>query len=133
MHEKGSLFSKTVRMVLTPPQLEAWEKLEAERARRRYEALVQAAVMKLDNQIPLTADQRRRLLAITLARTQPPRRHVNSYSQFGQVLGAMASVPEAEMKPIFSEAEWTGVKQILDAYRGQYRPDQVDDGPAIDF
>mgnify|MGYP006969466277 CR=1 FL=1 len=113
LNGRGSLFAKTVRMVLDAEQLEAHAALVAERTRRHYRAVVLAAIMKIDNHVPLTAEQRAKFLQVVLEKTTPVERYPNSYSQFGIIYGKIADMPEADLKPLFSQAEWKAIRQLV--------------------
>jgi hypothetical protein len=121
LHERGSLFHKTVRTTLTAEQLHRLDQLEQQRARRHYQAQIAAALVIFDNQVPLTIAQRNRLTELLLAESLPPRMTGNRYDQYYYVFYRMSRLPEAELKAVFDDVEWKVVSRILDLFRGMER------------
>lgn len=137
LHERGSLFHKTVRTTLTAEQLQRLEQLEQQRARRHYQAQVAAALVVFDQQVPLTIAQRNRLTELLLTEPPPPRIAGNRYDQYYYVFYRMSRLPEPELKRIFDDGEWKVVRHIFDRFRGLERQfelwEQGQDGLVVDF
>ncbi len=130
LHGEGSLFRKTLRSALDAEQSARFESLQAERSRKRYQALVKATVAMIDQKIPLDQDQRERLIELTLRETTPPEAPVEGYSKYNVVLLLMSKVPEDSLRPIFADEEWPAFQTLLlqgRAAEGQLLRAQADD------
>lgn len=122
LHARGSLFEKTLQASLNPQQRQAYEGLQSARRRRAYQALVAAGVADLEKRLPLTAQQRTRLIELLMEHTTPPTVQLQDYTQFRIVLYKMSKIPEAELKPSFPELEWkmlSAMMQGAEAYGRQ--------------
>lgn len=137
LHERGSLFHKTVRTTLTSEQLETLDRMEQQRAKRHYEAQIAAALAMLDCRIPLTRAQRERLTELLLAEATPPRMRGHAYYQYYFVYYRMSRLPEQELRKVFDDVEWKVLTRILDQFRGMERTFQQweaeQEAPVIDF
>ncbi len=112
---ESSIFRKTLRKTLTAEQAARYDKIEHERTASRYRAKVELAVAMLDNGLPLHDEQRRKLVALLVEETKPPKR-------FGQydyyvVMIQMAKLPESKVKPLFDAVQWKAVQQQLNGMR----------------
>lgn len=100
----GSLFSKTITRTLDSEQNERYQKIQSDRRRYRYRSRIDLAVALIDNAAGLSAEQRRRLTKLIVDETREP-------SKFGQydylvVVLQLSKLPEAKVKPIFSDVQW---------------------------
>ena len=100
----GSLFAKTIRTILDPKQVAAYEAAVRDKRRFRYRARVESVATMLGNAAGMSTDQRRRFAAVLLEETRPPL----SYGQqdYYAVLLQASRVPEAKLRPIFDDAQW---------------------------
>ena len=130
LHGRASLFEKTLRNTLDESQLSTFQKIDAERRRRQYAAIVRATIAQIDRAVPLTADQRTRLTDLVLTRTEPPEIWGESYHQYHVVLMHMSKLPDEELKPIFLENEWKAVEAIL--RQGQFVEAQLRQAQELD-
>jgi hypothetical protein len=130
LHGRGSLFQKTLWNTLDKSQLSTFQKIDAERRRREYGAIVRATVAQIDRAVPLTADQRARLIDLVLTRTEPPEIWGQSYYQYHVVLLNMSKLPEEELKPIFLGNEWKVVEAML--RQGQFVEAQLREAQEFD-
>ena len=112
----GSIFSKTIARTLEPVQAGRFEKVAAEKRAYQYRARVELAVNLLDNYVGMTSDQRRRLTAVIVEETRPPRRF--GRQDYQAVLLQASQIPEARLRPIFDEAQWKKVRRQMDQTRG---------------
>jgi len=112
LHGPRSLFRKTIPSALNEEQRAEYVRMEAERARRHYRALVKATLAIIDGKIPLTASQREQIIDAVMEKTRPPRSYGQSYYQYHIVLYQMSRI-EDELKPIFEEKEWELMQKIL--------------------
>lgn len=100
----GSIYSKTVRNVMTPEQVQNYETSQRELRAFRYRARIELVVATLGRSVGMSADQRRQFAKVLNEETRPPR-------EFGQndyqvALLQAAKVPEEKLKPIFDDAQW---------------------------
>lgn len=123
LHGRGSLFQKTLRNALSDEQISKFQKIDADRRRREYAAIVRATVAQIERAVPLTADQRTRLIELVLTRTEPPEVYGESHYQYYVVLLNMSKLPEEELRPIFLDNEWKLMDAIL--RRGQIAEAQL--------
>ncbi|MEZ6068101.1 MAG: hypothetical protein R3B90_20845 [Planctomycetaceae bacterium] len=133
VHGSDSLFRRTIPAVLDGEQAEKYQTLLRERANMRYRALVEATVAQLEIKLPLTSDQRERLIKVILEETTPPNFEAENYLKYAVVLHKMSKVPEERIKPIFDDAEWKHVRQALQRgamWGGQI--DQLEKGGEVD-
>lgn len=137
LHERGSLFHKTVQTTLTAEQLEALDRMEEARAKRHYEAQIAAALVMLETRIPLTHVQRTRMTELLLTQTSPPRMTGHSSYQFYFVYYRMSQLPEPELKALFDDLEWRVVRRMLDQFGGMHPMFQQweagNEAPLFDF
>jgi hypothetical protein len=119
LHGPGSLFARTLSGILNEQQQAIYKQLQEDRRRRQYLALVQTTVALIDSQMPLTAAQRNRLVELTMTKTEPPPAYGEYYTQFYLVIDKMASIPDADLRPLFDDKEWKIMQTILK--RGKFR------------
>lgn len=87
---RGSLYQKVLVSTLAADQQTCWQEVHAERRRYAYEAKIRLTLVALQQSLPLTEDQRNRLVELLLMQTPPPLR-VGPYEQhyvlyqFGQL------------------------------------------------
>ncbi|MBA3316438.1 MAG: hypothetical protein H0T47_24535 [Planctomycetaceae bacterium] len=113
LHGEGSLFRKVLRSTLEAEQLARVEASQAERNRMRYQTLVKATVAMIDQKIPLTADQRKRLIDVTMSETTPPDAVVEGHYKYYAVLFQMSQIREDRIQPIFADDEWPAFKVLM--------------------
>jgi hypothetical protein len=115
----GSLYSKTLKRVLSAEDEARYQQVISERNRFRYRARVELAVAQLDQSVGFRDDQRRKLIELILRETPPPAR-------FGQydyylVLYQTSRIPEEKIKTIFDEKQWAFLSRQLNQGRGIQR------------
>lgn len=113
LHGNGSLFHMTVQSTLDEHQLETFRRIDGQRRRKQYEAIVRATVAQIDQAVPLTSDQRTRLIELVLTETDPPETYVASQYQYHVVLLNMSKFPEEDLRSIFLENEWQVIQRLL--------------------
>jgi hypothetical protein len=112
-----SFFAKTLRSTLEPEQASRYREVLRERTQFRYQAKVNLAVTNLDSTVGLTADQRRRLVELTLKETTPFEKPAGQYE--GQVvLLKMSRIPEDRIRPIFDDTRWRLLSRQLQQAKG---------------
>jgi hypothetical protein len=107
-----SFFGKTLRTTLDPEQSARYRESLDEKLRFRYRAKVGLAVANLDAAVGFTAEQRRRLIELTLQETKPPVRAAANYENY-LILYKISRLPEDKIKPLFDDARWRDLNRQL--------------------
>lgn len=131
LHSRESLFAKAVPYVLDARQQSQYAEFERARRKRQYESMVRGTVALIENEIPLSNDQREKFLKLILAEEAPLRVDVVSYYYVYLVLYRISKIPEEQLKPIFLENEWKVMKPLIN--RGQaYRQVLIREGLLVE-
>ncbi|HUG18974.1 MAG TPA: hypothetical protein VMM56_08340 [Planctomycetaceae bacterium] len=131
LHSRESLFAKAVPYVLDATQQSQYAEFERGRRKRQYESMVRGTVALIENEVPLTRDQREKFLKLILAEEAPLRVDVVSYYHVYMVLYRISKIPEEQLKPIFLENEWKVMKPLIN--RGQaYRQVLIREGLLVE-
>lgn len=120
LHSDGSLFARSLQTTLNFEQLRQYEDFERARARRHYIGTVKGAIAMIENEIPLTVAQRKKLLDLILAQDVPSAGTLHTNYRFHVVLYHISKIPRDKLKPIFLENEWkvmTGILQQVQAIK----------------
>jgi hypothetical protein len=113
---EGSLFAKTLKTTVTMEQSVRYEKTRREASLRQHRATLQWVLGTWDQMLALNSEQHRRLEALLIRETRPPRRF-GEEDYFG-VLVQISRLPEATFKPIFSNDQWAKLSvQLAEAKR----------------
>lgn len=117
LHSRDSLFAKAIPYVLDAKQQSRYAEFERRRRVRQYESMVRGTIALIENEVPLTNDQREKFLKLILAEEAPQRVDVVSYYHVYLVLYRISKISEDQLKPIFLENEWKVMKPLIN--RGQ--------------
>ena len=98
-----TIFSKAIKKTLDESQAEKYEKLLQERRQFRYRAKIELAVETLDGGVGLRADQRKKLVALLLAETWPPKKF-GQYDNYVVML-QIARLPDASLSSILDAGQ----------------------------
>jgi hypothetical protein len=106
-----SLFAKTLGRTLTSEQSEKYQQADEDRRRTRYTTKVGLFVLTVERTCPLTEKQRKALIDMLVAETEPPKR-------FGQydwyvIMYKASKVPDAKYEAIVDEAQLRQIKVVL--------------------
>jgi hypothetical protein len=112
----GSIYSKTIRRVLSEEEDARYQKVIREKNRFRYRAKVELVVAQLDQTVGFRDEQRRKLVDLILSETQPPTR-------FGQydyylVMYQAGKIAETKLKPLFADRQWALLNRQFNQMRG---------------
>lgn len=118
LHGPGSLLQRTVKATLTAEQRTKFEVLDAERRRKHYDAAIRVALTTIETRIPLTVAQRKRLIDLLTTKSEPPARPLPQYGDYYYVMGALADMPEEDLKPIFVGVEWKTFSAMVTPFKG---------------
>ncbi|WP_437227469.1 hypothetical protein SH661x_000366 [Planctomicrobium sp. SH661] len=118
LHGQGSLFNKSLVMILTPEQLAIVQKDEQERSRRQFRASIKGTIQMIDAQLPLTHEQRGKLEELILKYGEVPRGASEGHLQLWATLYGLSQVPEADLKEIFSAGELKIILRLQQQGRG---------------
>jgi len=112
-----SLMAKSVRYILQENQVSRYEEFEQRRRQRYFESAVRGTIAMMEDELPLTAEQREKLIKLVLEQKADIRVQQTSYYQMYAVLYQMSLIPEGQLKPIFLDNEWVIMKAFLDRGR----------------
>ncbi len=109
--DENSLFHKVLLRTLDPEQSRKYQEQQHERRRFQYQAKIELALAVMENSVPLRQQQRQQFLTLLLDETEPP-------AAFGQktlyeVFYQAGKLDEARLKPIFDDAQWRSIRQML--------------------
>ena len=131
LYHRDSLFQKTIQYVLESHQRSRYDAFVRERNRRQYEAIVRGTIAMIENEMPLTSDQREKMVALLMTNIPNATYHnVNYYHQY-LVLYQMSQVPEEKLQAILLENEWASLKKLIQRFQ-QYKPSLIQQGVLID-
>jgi hypothetical protein len=110
----GSLFAKTARKSLTSEQAARYEKNEDERLRFQHRIRIGSTVSRLSNYLGLRDEQRKRLTLLLLEKAPPlpDLGDLDRQQLVGLVL--LSRLPEKEIRPIFDDDQWRGLRRLFD-------------------
>jgi hypothetical protein len=109
---EGSLFAKTLKTTVTKEQSSRYEMA----ALTRHRTTLQWVLGTWDQTLALNSEQHRRLEALLIRETRPPKRF-GEEDYFG-VLFQISRLPEATLKPLFREDQWAELSvQLAEAKR----------------
>jgi hypothetical protein len=112
----SSLFAKTLRTTLSEEQRKKYKAVIDARQRFRYQATVEAAMLRLQRLVPLRDEQRQAIVKLALEETRPP-------SEFGQfdyqvVIFQLAYLPQKKLRGLLDERQWQLLQTQLAEGRG---------------
>ena len=84
--DDSSLCHSVLKTTLNPGQLELFETAEAKRRDYAFKANCKTAIVDLSREIPLTGDQREKLLVIMLSVARPKKSHPQLESMLGMII-----------------------------------------------
>jgi hypothetical protein len=100
----GSLFSKVLKTTLNADQVARHEKALRERWMPLHRSTIKQVVETLNHALRLNTEQRRRLLEVLWQGTRPPKN--SGPYDYHVIMLQLAKLPEARVKPIFSDTQW---------------------------
>jgi len=104
LYGSDSLYAKSIRRVLSPEQREKYDEVERQRRQYRFEALIGYEVGVLERRMPLTNEQRTKLIELIIAESTAPQSS-SRYDRY--VVWCLASrIPEEKFKPLFDDVQW---------------------------
>ncbi len=109
---EGSLFAKTMRVMLTPDQARKVEEVERERMLFHYWSRVDLGLELLSCEVGFTEDQYARLIELLRAETRPPRKMARQFDVY-VVVYQLGHIPEKKIRPIFEDYQWPLMARAL--------------------
>lgn len=113
---QDSLFRKCLATTFNEAQQQEHDQLERDRRLYRYRAKIELALAQFEKTVPMTAEQRDRLVTLVLETTEPPK-VVNQYEYY-IVLYNMAHLSERELKNILDPTQFATLRLHLAQGRG---------------
>lgn len=118
MDNEKSLYRQMLERVLTEPQQQQFAAAEKERIQHRNQTMYRLCILELNRRVPITHEQREKLLGLMLAAPQPKGSRNERISQYiGYVM--LGKVEDADLRQVFDEAQLKVVLQFRDMYAGQ--------------
>jgi hypothetical protein len=111
-----SFLFKALHNTITNEQLQIYQALARDRQAFRHRANIELAVMMIEMNAPLRAEQRRALITLLTNLTKPPRKS-GPYGYY-ITLYQMSQLPEEKLKPLFDEAQWQAARVQMNGFRG---------------
>jgi hypothetical protein len=110
--EAGSLFSKSLKRILTGAQLAKYEEARRETRRFRHRVLVDLAVEELDAAVGFREEQRARLTKLLLENTRPVKKS-DTQSDSVVFLSQVVNLPESKFVPILDKSQLASLNALL--------------------
>lgn len=115
VYDGRSFFAKSLRQVLSAEQEQAQRQLAAERTRYRYRAMLEVALLELDDDLALTAEQHKAVVNLALEGTRPPLVFGVYDSMFAGL--QIARLPQEKLRPLFNDRQWQRLNKRFEQYR----------------
>ncbi len=125
----NSLLAKTIATTITQEQKDNEDDLLREYVARRYPRSVVEVADRLVRVLNLSPEQHQRLKKLLMVKIRPPRRLGDSV--YAYIMYQLSKLPEAEVRPIFSDSQWKLLHQFLVGWSGA-RPFLEHDGFVFD-
>ncbi|MBD3674976.1 MAG: hypothetical protein HUJ26_15775 [Planctomycetaceae bacterium] len=131
LYNQSSLLEKTIDYVLEDHQRSRYDAFVRERRQRQYEAIVRGTLAMIENEMPLTSDQREKIVALLMEDIPKANYHnINYYHQY-LVLYQLSMVPQQKLQAVLLENEWESLGKLIQRFQG-YKPSLIQNGVLID-
>ncbi len=114
LHGQGSIMDRLLNRLATPEQIEQVNLLEREAAFGEFAEQIDAALLVVGRQVPLTVERREEIKDLLMEKTSPPTLFGASLMPLYFVLARMGQI-ESDLRPMFTEKDWPAVKKLIDA------------------
>lgn len=111
LHSKGSLFEKSLKSILTADQQVNFEKQNQEKQTRLIVATTKLTLLEFEKQVPLTADQRNRI--IKLVEESPKPKLVSEGMAYYLGIVVLSKLPEEKVREILNEEQFKTFKKTF--------------------
>ncbi|HEV8063017.1 MAG TPA: hypothetical protein VGP68_24265, partial [Gemmataceae bacterium] len=115
LFQDDSLLYKSLPNTLTGEQIARYRAIDQERQQYRHLANIKLVVTYLETGMPLLDAQRQKLIAL-LKRESKPVRKPGPYDSYFYIW-QLGHLPEEKIKPLFDDAQWRALNQILVQYQ----------------
>ncbi len=112
----GSLFSKSLKQVLTSDQAVSYQAADRDRRMFQYRSTVEAVIGMLDQVFSFRAEQRQKLIDLIIERKRLPR--IFGQYNYYLVLYQLSQLPEASLKEILDEPQLKALEKVFNQMRG---------------
>jgi hypothetical protein len=116
LFDERSFFVKTLRKTLDSQQWNKYQQLAAERKRFHYQAIIEAAMASLDNNLALRNEQHQALARLLTDETQPPPTF-GDYD-FYLVMYRLCKLPKDKVRPVLDKRQMKLFEQQCQQYLG---------------
>ena len=114
-----SLFDKVLQRMSRDGSSAPYQEEERQRRRFRYRAMVELAVTMFESGVPLTDVQRQKFLKVLVDEIEPPK-SLGSQTEY-VVFYQASKLEESKLKPIFDDAQWQALSNLLRTAKGMER------------
>lgn len=111
LHSRGSLFEKSLKSILTAEQQVNFEKQNQEKQTRLIVATTKLTLIEFERQVPLTADQRNRI--IKLVEESPKPKLVSEGMAYYLGIVVLSKLPEVKVREILNEEQFKTYKRTF--------------------
>ena len=106
--------NRLISRLASPEQIEVVIRLEKEAALGEFAEQIDAALLVVGRQVPLTVERREEIKSLLMEKTSPPTLFGASLMPLYFVLARMGQI-ESDLRPMFSDKDWPAVKKLIDA------------------
>ena len=106
-----------MKTTLNPGQLEQFETAEAKRRDYAFKANCKTAVADLSREIPLTGEQREKLLAVMISVARPKKSNPRMESMIGMIILGKA-IKRIEDESVLDKKQLDHLVKLLERFRG---------------
>lgn len=114
LHGEGSIMNRLISRLASPEQIEVVSRLEKEAALGEFAEQIDAALLVVGRQVPLTVERREEIKSLLMEKTSPPTLFGASLMPLYFVLARMGQI-ESDLRLMFSDKDWPAVKKLIDA------------------
>ncbi|MGZ0169750.1 MAG: hypothetical protein ACKVHE_09350 [Planctomycetales bacterium] len=116
LFDRDSLLQKSLVNTINREQFLKYLKVDEERQRFHHEAKIGITISLLDQAVPVTAEQRRKLTELLRRETKPPRKS-GRYGYY-VMMHQVSKIDDKKFKPILDTIQWQVFNQQLAQMRG---------------
>jgi hypothetical protein len=104
-----SIFSKTISSTLEPQQADHFRQVQLDKQQFYHRSNVIFTVIRLDQAVGFTDDQRKKMIELVMQETKPSLRSAGQYDAT-VLIYKISKIPEAKIRPIFDEPRWKALQ-----------------------
>jgi len=117
MFGRGSFTEKVIPRIFTRDQLSRYHTDLDERSRLQFRSDIESTIRDLERHVVLQIEQQETLVDLMICELPPLT--IEGKSGVSIIRFRLSQLPEAALKPVFTDRQWNRVKPALDDYRRQ--------------